>query len=101
VGFDRFTLHPQFVKDLAWVNCTHRSVRGPITCNWQRDGDRVTLDLSVPVNSSATLVLPGTGTLTEDGRALPNVQGVEKVSTQAGHMHVTLGSGDYRFVYAR
>lgn len=81
VGFDRILLHPQFVEGVDWVRCTHRSVRGPITCNWKRDGNRVLLDVELPVNATALLTLPAPFRIKEDGRD-----------------RAELGSGGHRFV---
>jgi alpha-L-rhamnosidase len=87
VGFDRVVLHPQFVEGLDWVRCTHNSIRGPITCNWKRDGGRVDLELHVPVNASARLVLPA---------PVADADGAEKVSERDGRVAYELASGHYR-----
>jgi alpha-L-rhamnosidase len=100
VGFDRFTFQPQFLDGLEWVRCTHRSIRGPITCDWKRDGDQVILDLRVPVSTSATLVLPAAGVLTENGRPAADSKGVEPISETAEGAKFRLGSGRYHFVLA-
>ena len=98
VGFDRFTIQPQFVEGLDWVRCTHRSLRGPITCNWKRQAEQVALELRIPVNTSATLILPATGTVTENGRPATNAPGVRQISEQNGKLKLGLGSGYYHFV---
>jgi alpha-L-rhamnosidase len=82
------------------VRCTYDSIRGPVTCDWKRDGDQVVLDLRVPVGSSAVLYLPAASTqaVTENGRPAADSEGVEKLSEQAGQVIFRLGSGRYRFV---
>jgi hypothetical protein len=61
----------------------------------------VTLDLRVPVNTTATLVLPTGGAVTEDGRPAADAEGVEKVAKPDGRVIYSLGSGRYRFVVTR
>ncbi len=100
VGFDRFTFQPQFLEDLDWVRCRYRSIRGPITCDWKREGDRVAMDLHVPVSTSATLILPKAGVITENGRPAANSKGVEEVSKRDGYIKFRLGSGQYHFMFA-
>jgi alpha-L-rhamnosidase len=100
VGFDKFTFQPQFLEGLDWVRCTYRSIRGPITCDWKRQGDRVAIDLHVPVNTSATLILPTVGVITENGRPATDSKGVEKVSERDGRVKLRLGSGRYHFTFA-
>jgi alpha-L-rhamnosidase len=99
VGFDKFTFQPQFLDGLDWVRCSYRSVRGPITCNWKRQGDRVAMDLHVPVNTSATLILPTAGAITENGRPAAELEGAEEVSDQDGNAKLRLGSGKYHLIF--
>ena len=98
VGFDRFTFQPQFVEGLDWARTTHRSVRGPITCDWKREGGGVTLNLLVPVNTSARLLLPP-GSLTENGRPAAELKGVEVLSEAGGRNALRLASGRYSFIW--
>jgi len=100
VGFDKFTFQPQFIEGMDWVRCTYRSVRGPITCDWKRRGDRVAMDLYVPANTSATLILPTPGTLTENGRPAAESNGVKRISERNGRTKFKLGSGRYHFIFA-
>ena len=98
VAFDKFTLQPQFLKGLDWVRCTYHSVRGPVTCDWKREEASVAMDLGVPVNTTATLILPA-GVITENGRPLLDLKGVKIVSDRVGHSHVKLESGQYHFLF--
>ena len=100
VAFDRFRIQPQFLEGLDWVRCSYQSVRGRITCNWKRNAQQVTLDLHIPVNTRATLVLPSAGAVTENGRPAAKVQGVEKASQVEGRWEILLGSGRYQLVFA-
>jgi len=100
VGFDKITLQPQFLSGVDWVRCTHRSIRGPITCNWQRQGDRVRLELCIPANANATLVLPAAGRLSAAGGEAADADGVERMAPRNGHAAFRLASGRYVFVFA-
>lgn len=71
-GFKSFTIHPQPVGDLRWVKASHETLYGNIKVEWKRSGDEFSLSVSIPVNTSATIVLP---------------DGSKKMA----------GSGDYRF----
>jgi len=100
VGFDKFTFQPQFLDGLDWVRCSYRSIRGLITCDWKRQGDRVAMDLYVPVNTSAMLILPTAGAITENGRPAADSEGVEEVSERDGNAKLKLGSGRYHLIFA-
>jgi alpha-L-rhamnosidase len=97
VGFDRFTFQPQFLEGLDWVRCTYRSIRGPITCDWKREGDRVAMDLHVPVNTSATLILPMAGVITERGQPAAEAEGVTLLRNAERCSVFKVESGTYRF----
>jgi alpha-L-rhamnosidase len=98
-GFDRILLHPRFVDGLDWVNCGIDTVRGHVTCNWKRTGNRIALTIEVPVNATAMLDLPAASAnaLTENGRPAVASEGVEKISEQKGAATFRLASGSYRF----
>jgi hypothetical protein len=53
---DRIVIDPTLVGDVTWARTSHESVLGPITCHWERDGDRFKTEVSVP--TVATLFLP-------------------------------------------
>lgn len=57
-GFRHFFVEPAPVGDLRWVRCSYRSVYGVIESEWQRDDDRFRIRVRVPVNTTATLVMP-------------------------------------------
>jgi alpha-L-rhamnosidase len=43
---------------LEWARATYRSVRGPITSAWRQSGEQFRLDVELPANVTATVVLP-------------------------------------------
>jgi alpha-L-rhamnosidase len=98
LAFDRIQLHPQFIDGLDWVRCMHKSVRGPVSCEWRREGGRINVMIEVPANATAQLVLPGSFQISESGRPAREANGVGKVWTEAGLDHLELGSGRYSFV---
>ncbi|WP_415909556.1 family 78 glycoside hydrolase catalytic domain [Oleiharenicola sp. Vm1] len=58
-GFQKIVIRPAIVGDLTWVKASYQSPRGPIAVAWKRDGRAVTLDVTVPVNATATVHVPG------------------------------------------
>ena len=58
-GFKHLIIKPAFVGDLKWVKASYNSVRGMIVSEWKRDGDKLTLDVTIPPNTTATVELPG------------------------------------------
>ena len=54
-GFKQVRITPQFVKGLDWAKGSYHSVAGPISSEWQRDGDAVTLTVSIPLGSTGVI----------------------------------------------
>ncbi len=57
-GFEKILIHPHPVGDLTWAKGSYRSVRGLIRVHWRREGEALSLDVNVPVGSTARVVLP-------------------------------------------
>ena len=58
-GFKRIVIKPAVVGGLTWVECFHDSPYGRIVSNWKRDGDMLTMDVTIPANTTATVHVPG------------------------------------------
>ncbi len=98
VGFDRIVIRPQFIDDLDWVRCSYRSIRGRIHSHWQRAGNEIRLSLEIPVNSSATVILPAHARAgVENEQSAPQSAGVRLVKTDTEASVFQVGSGLHTF----
>ncbi|MEN6337772.1 MAG: glycoside hydrolase family 78 protein [Phycisphaerales bacterium] len=57
-GFKRFTIKPQLLGDVTWARAEHESMYGTIRSNWEIQGNKLTLKIAVPVNTTATVYVP-------------------------------------------
>ncbi|MEO8564448.1 MAG: family 78 glycoside hydrolase catalytic domain [bacterium] len=102
-GFGRFAIRPQFVDGLDSVSAAYHTTHGLIETSWTKRRGMVTMRVSVPVNTIATIYLP-TGTveaITEGGVAVRRARGVTAVHVSGDRVAVEAGSGHYQFVIAR
>lgn len=91
-GYQKIIIKPTPVGDITWAKGSYKSVRGEILCQWQRDGKRFTLNVTLPANTTATVYLPakeGT-TITESGKPVSVTHNNEQAI-------IRIGSGRYRF----
>ncbi|HEX8524974.1 MAG TPA: family 78 glycoside hydrolase catalytic domain [Tepidisphaeraceae bacterium] len=58
VCMNKITIAPQPLGDLTWARTSHNSPRGRIVSDWKINGSDFTLNVEVPVGTSATVVLP-------------------------------------------
>jgi len=76
--------------------------------NWKKDGRMLTMDVTVPANTTATVHVPAQdpNSVTESGArivdakapALSNVEGVKFLRVENGSAVYSVSSGVYRFV---
>jgi hypothetical protein len=58
-GFKRVRIRPQPVRGITWARASHQSPRGPMSVAWRWDGATFSLDVDLPPNTSADVVMPG------------------------------------------
>ena len=58
-GYQIIGIAPKPVGDLKYVKCSYDTPYGVIAVNWTHENGTFTLDLSVPVNTTAVVTLPG------------------------------------------
>jgi len=99
-AFKRFIIHPYPVGDLTWVRSEYDSMYGPIRCAWRREGSDIHLNVTVPVNTSATVYVPASDAsqVTEGGKPAAHAPGVRWLRNEDGSAVFEVGSGDYAFV---
>ena len=96
-SFREFTLQPYFADELDWMKASFDSPCGEINSRWERDGNNIIFEVSIPVNTKARLALP-----VRDASAFSingNPPGPEHEVQIAEETKFTLGSGDYRILF--
>jgi alpha-L-rhamnosidase len=58
-GFEKLVIAPAIVGDLTHVLGRYETPNGTVRSEWRRSGRNVSLEVSVPVGSTATVRLPG------------------------------------------
>jgi hypothetical protein len=57
-GYRHIRIEPQVTRDLTSVSATVGTVRGEVTSSWSHEPGIITLQVDVPVNSTATVAIP-------------------------------------------
>ena len=98
-GFKNVILHPTPVGNLEWVRATHSSGYGQIISRWQKRAGQFEWDITIPVNTSATIHLPTADatSVTESGKKPALAKGVRFLRADAGYAVYEIGSGTYHF----
>ena len=102
-GFSRIRIQPQVVGDLTWARGTHDTPYGRIESGWKLENGRFNLDVTVPVNTVATVYVPSAqrATVTEGGKPAEKAEGVRFLRSENGSAVYEVGSGTYHFSSSR
>jgi alpha-L-rhamnosidase len=98
-GFKHFTLRPAIVKSVDWVTCSYQSPYGKIVSNWKREGQKLTMEVTIPPNTLATVYVPAKDAagVTESGIPAAKAEGVMFLRMENGAAVYAVGSGTYQF----
>lgn len=99
-GFKNVIIHPTVVGDLLWAKGRYDSVRGPVTTEWHRDSGKLTLEVSIPANCTATVYVPASArdVITEGGRPVAAAPHVKQLRQEIDAAVFAVDSGHYCFV---
>ncbi len=76
---------------MTYVKASYASVYGDVKVHWEHQGDTVTLNVHVPCNATATVVL-------DHAADASSAEGVALSKTEDGYT-AEIGSGCYTFTY--
>ena len=98
-GFKKIIINPQPVGDVTWVKASYDSIRGKIVSDWKRDGDKFTLKVTIPANTTATVFVPAKSadSVTESGKPAAQANGVKFLRMENGRAVFAVASGQYEF----
>jgi alpha-L-rhamnosidase len=98
-GFKKIIIKPAIEGDLKWVKATHNSSYGEIKSSWDFRNGRVTMHVTVPPNTTATIFVPTSDvkTVTENGVKLTKSSNVKYLRSEMGYGVYGVGSGSYVF----
>jgi alpha-L-rhamnosidase len=106
--YRQICIKPHVMGDLTYASASVKTVRGIISSGWKKTDNSLTLDVTIPVNATASVSVPVSGlknaTITEggivvwkDGAYVSGVEGITGGKQEAGYITFDTGSGEYRF----
>jgi alpha-L-rhamnosidase len=98
-GFKNVIIKPAFVGDLTWVKTHHDSPYGRVVSNWKREDDQITMEVTIPANSTATIHVPAKAAsdVRVSGQALKKADQVTLLRMENGSAVLSVDSGQYSF----
>lgn len=112
-GWERFTVKPHMLGDLKWARASVDTVRGRVESDWRLTDKGITLAVTIPANSAATVCVPTLGALRQAqndcvvkegdsiiwnrGAFRPTAAGVRSGRLRDGWIEFEVSSGRYVF----
>lgn len=98
-GYKHINICPTPGGGLTHAAASYHSVRGLIESSWSIDGDTLSLFVTIPPNTDATVYIPSLNEAVVSESKLPieTAQGVEFIKHESGKTIVRVGSGKYHF----
>ena len=98
-GFKHIIIKPQPVGDLTWVKAFYDSPYGRIVSEWKRKAGKLSLDVTIPANTTATIFMPAqaAAAVTEGGQPAGKAAAVKFLRLENGAAVYEVESGTYHF----
>jgi alpha-L-rhamnosidase len=98
-GYKKLTIQPAIISKLTWVKAHYDSVYGRIESSWKKEEDSLTVEITIPANTTATVYIPARDIagVTESGKPIGKVKGVQFLRMENSTAIYVVGSGTYRF----
>jgi len=100
-GYRSLLIAPNPGGGLSHARAIQTTLYGRVASAWQFENGQFLLEVEVPANSSAEVILPYArpGDVRVNGRTLLQSTDIQRYHTDSGRLSVHLGSGKYRFSY--
>lgn len=98
-GYKTLRIQPRPGGGFTQASAALQTLYGPAASRWQLDGKNLTLDVEIPANTTATVLVPtaDAATITEGGKPLASLPEIKVLGTESGYVVLRIGSGKYRF----
>ena len=97
-GFKNILLEPHFAQGLDHFEASYTGPYGTIESNWQKEKKKIDYLVTIPANSTATLILP-VNKVKESNLPIEKNQFIKIISNENSKLKLSLSSGKYHFTF--
>ncbi len=96
-GYKHIRIKPNIGGGLTHASASLETYYGKASSGWKVEGNKVILDVEIPANTKATIILPvsNAALVTENGKPLG--KDIEVTGAESGTIQLKIGSGKYHF----
>jgi alpha-L-rhamnosidase len=102
-SYKQILIAPELDDKVSSASIAYRSIRGLIDTDWTVKDGKLLLNVTIPANTTAQVVLPAASadTVTESGHTLDKAAGVSFQRVEGQNVILSVGSGHYAFAMPR
>jgi hypothetical protein len=100
VAYKEIVIYPEMVNGISQAKASFQSPYGEIISGWEKTGDQIKMEITIPVNTEALIFIPAENEtlVTEGGKPLEKCSDIEITEHKNGRLICRVGSGQYSFV---
>jgi alpha-L-rhamnosidase len=98
-AYKHIIIHPRPGGGLTSAKAEFQSIHGKIVSDWKIEGGQFRLNVVIPANTTAEVILPASSAaaVREGGQPADGAAGISSVTLVDGHAVLAIGSGAYAF----
>ncbi len=98
-GYKSLLIKPHLGGGFTQASATLQTLYGPAASRWQREENTLTMEIEIPANTTATILVPTSdvSSITEGGKPLPSLPEIKITGIENGYVVLKTGSGKYSF----
>jgi alpha-L-rhamnosidase len=104
-GFSEFVIRPEIAPDgmgkngISALKASLHSINGNIVSEWRKSGQKLSMNVQVPVNTLAKIYIPASdlANVSSSGKKITENKDIEIVGQEEGYVVIQAGSGSYSF----
>jgi len=100
-GYKHIKIQPHIGGGLTNASASLQTYYGKASSGWKIEGNKIILDVEIPANTKATVLIPvdNPDLIKENG--IPLSKDIEVTRTEKGYIGLNIGSGTYHFEIAK
>lgn len=100
-GYKHLLINPHPTHHLEYSKASFDTPYGIAESGWERKENKIIVNVTVPVNSKATVVLPtkNSSSIMENGELIANNKNISEINIEGNKVQFIIGSGSYIFEY--
>lgn len=101
-GYKTFVIKPEIATEgVGYVKAKYHAISGEIVSSWKKVGDKIIMEVVVPVNTKANVFIPTNKptSVMENNQPINKLKDIKVKEYENGYLNVEIGSGKYSFVF--